>query len=315
MTETQLVSRAEEAAIMGRARVRWHEPFVMAIRMVGRDWFAFGVGVGAPLALQIPAVAEVARSPWTLVGLVPAAVALSVLAVRRHGDSFMAIARGNGETRNIRQIGEAVVIAAVVTSTMMLNSLANEGSVAGMLVKGAGVVAAAGLGYLSHLGLSAIERGRRTESCEAILDDLTRRREAESKAKTGKIKAGHRRLAVQGATEELVVGLAESGAVVPTILYAHIEKEVAGVARGLDPTDPGEIRRQLRKASERVLSGQVARLAETLDGAARANLITRTSDGTAVLDGDLIGKALSNDPRTAELLARKAKAKRWSIRR
>lgn len=311
MSETRLVSDATVADIQNRATVRWYDPFRNALRMVRRDWFVVATALGLPLTLQSQAVAEVARSPWSLMCLAPVAVGVTAWAIRIRRDSSEKTEEGR-ETRGMWRIGEAVVITAVVTSTMMLNSLANEGSIEGALIKGAGVVVAASLGYLSHRGLMSIERKRRGEIAKRVLEDLTKVRGVQSEARRRKRVAKHREDGVNAVRDQLVIELTESGLIVSTAVYDRIEKELADVAAELEANDPKRTQRQLEKVVKRVIGDQTKNFAGDLETAAKAKMLLTTKEGKTIVDGDLVNSILTPDPKVAELLAKNAEKKRWT---
>lgn len=100
----QLVSKETIDEMREAAQVKWYEPLMVAGRRVAPDWLVYTIAIGIPLTLQNPAVAEVARSPWSLAVVVPVAIGLSVMSMRNRRNREEA---DNGvETRSLSQMGK-----------------------------------------------------------------------------------------------------------------------------------------------------------------------------------------------------------------
>ena len=268
----QLVSKETIDEMREAAQVKWYEPLMVAGRRVAPDWLVYTIAIGIPLTLQNPAVAEVARSPWSLAVVVPVAIGLSVMSMRNRRNREEA---DNGvETRLLSQMTEAVVIAGVTTGAMMLNSLAKDaGQVVGFLAKGAEVVVAGSIGLLSYWALKGHEQKRKNIACEEEIKNLNKKRMAYRSVRDRKVMKEVLTDAFEATRDELILSLTEKGLPVSPMVFSLIEKELMAVAKGLESRDRDKLRAQLTTVVEGGLGDKISRLADSLVRSSRSKII------------------------------------------
>ena len=297
----QLVSKETIDEMREAAQVKWYEPLMVAGRRVAPDWLVYTIAIGIPLTLQNPAVAEVARSPWSLAVVVPVAIGLSVMSMRNRRNREEA---DNGvETRLLSQMGEAAVIAGGVTAAMMLNSFAKDaGQVVGFLAKGAEVVVAGSIGLLSYWALKGREQKRKNIACEEEIKNLNKKRVAYGIARGREVVKEVLTNAVEATRDELILSLTEKGLPVSPMVFNLIEKELVTVAKGLKSRDRDKLKAQLTTVVEDGLGDKIDRFARNLVGSSETVMFVTGLDGKTAINGDAVD-IMVNDERVGPILA------------